>query len=77
MVGILHLAAITNKEQEVSDKVMGLLDAGREPTLVELRQEFNQPRGGDEHLAIESNQHHLAEYDHLIPGTVEVSHVLH
>lgn len=77
MVGLLHLAAITNKEQEVSDKVMSLLDAGKDPRLVELRQAFNQPHGGNEHLAIESNQHSLADYDHLIPNAMEVPHVMH
>jgi transposase InsO family protein len=76
MVGLLHLAAITDKEQEISEKVMGLLDAGKEPTLSELRHAFGESHRHDR-PSIESTQHHLSDYNSLIPTAVEVSHVLH
>jgi hypothetical protein len=76
MVGLLHLAAMTNREHELSEKVISLLDAGKEPTLMELQHLFVKSHG-DTHLAIESKQHHLSDYNSFIPTATEVSHVRH
>lgn len=76
MVGLLHLAANTNKEKQVSDRVMAILDSGEHLSITKLRREFEKPLGC-EHMTIESVQHDMFSYNDLIPSRQEAAHVMH
>jgi hypothetical protein len=76
MVGLLHLAASTNKEQQISERVMAIFDSGEKLSITKLRREFEKPAGND-HMGIESTQHDMASYNDLIPKGLEVTHAMH
>ncbi|MDQ5884671.1 MAG: hypothetical protein QG556_1011 [Pseudomonadota bacterium] len=76
MVGVLHLAASTNKEKQISDRVMAMFDSGEKLSITKLRREFEKPQGND-HMMIESVQHDMSSYNDLIPKSLEVIHAMH
>lgn len=76
MVGILHLAANTNKEQQIAHRVLSMLDSGESLSIVTLQREFGYVVG-NEHRHIESMQHHLSCYNDLIPKGSEVTYGMH
>lgn len=76
MVWILHLAANTNKEQQIAQRVLSMLDSGENLSIATLQREFGCVVG-NEHRHIESMQHHLSSYNDLIPKGSEVTYGMH
>lgn len=76
MVSLLHLAATTDTETQLGDKVISLLDCGQTLVLADLQREFGHIPG-QEYRAIQSKQHSLSSYNELIPHAKESIYVLH
>jgi len=64
IVGILHLAATKNCEQELGETVLRLLSQRRQPSLSRLQQQFDAITTTTPDLAV--MQHSLASYDDII-----------
>lgn len=77
MVGILHLAATTNKERQIAERILGLLDSEEGLSLVALQREFGCAVAAHPHRSMESIQHTLRSYNDLIPSDSEVAHGVH
>lgn len=76
MVGLLHLAASTNREKQISDRVIEILGSGESLSITKLQREFGAPVG-NAHMAIESVQHDMSSYNDLIPKASEVIYAMH
>lgn len=77
MVGILHLAATTNKERQIAERILYLLDSEESLSLVALQREFGCAVSPHPHRSMESIQHALQSYNDLIPNDSEVAHGVH
>lgn len=72
MVGILYLAATEDCEEEIAWWVSEAIANGEVITLTKLQNKYRAPPSLQ--IDVDVQQHCLADYNHLIPNCLEVSH---
>ena len=77
MVGILALAAKTQKEEAVDDAVMAVFAANTLPVLKDLQETFGQKEPSHQYYHMEASQHDLSDYNAFIEPARENSHAMH
>lgn len=77
MVGILALAAKTQKEEAVGDAVMAVFAANTLPVLKDLQEMFGQKEPSHQYYHMEASQHDLSDYNAFIEPVQESSHAMH